>query len=72
MQAVVYMYLLTTTCLHNETAVITKMVVKSICLGVQFVIVWYKNKAPQSQKWSWHARFQVSVQINEILLYNKK
>ena len=42
------------------------------------VILQYKNKVPQLQKWAWHmhneivainAKFQVSVQI---LLYNEK
>ena len=39
----------------------------------------YKNKVPQLQKWAWHihneiinAKFQVSVQINDVLLVNKK
>ena len=31
----VYMCLLTITCLHNKAAVVTKMLVKSICLGIQ-------------------------------------
>ena len=34
-QAVLYMRLLTITCLHNKAAVVTKTLVKSICLGVQ-------------------------------------
>ena len=45
------------------------------------VILQYKNEVPQLQKWAWHmhneivylnAKFQASVQINEVLLYNKK
>ena len=33
---VLYMHLLIITCLHNKAAVIIKMLVKSICLGVHF------------------------------------
>ena len=29
------MHLLTITCLHNKAAIVTKMLIKSICLGVQ-------------------------------------
>ena len=35
-QVLIYMHLLTITCLHNKAAVVTKIFVKSICLGVQF------------------------------------
>ena len=35
-QAPIYMSLLTITCLHNKAAVVTKTLVKSICLGAQF------------------------------------
>ena len=31
-QAMIYMHLLTVTSLHNKAAVVTKMLVKSICL----------------------------------------
>ena len=36
MQALIYMCLLTITYLHNNAAVLTKALVKSTCLGVQF------------------------------------
>ena len=45
------------------------------------VLLDYKNEAPLLQKWAWHMHsktvhcqmlFRVSVQINEVLLYNKK
>ena len=34
-QVLIYMYLLTITYLHNKAAVVTKTLVKYICLGVQ-------------------------------------
>ena len=44
-------------------------------------LYWDKNEVPQLQKWAWHmhnkivainVKFQASVQINKVLLYNKK
>ena len=36
MQPLIYKRLLTITCLHNKAAVVIEMLVKSICLGVQY------------------------------------
>ena len=37
-QAPIYMHLLTITCLHSKATVVTKMLVKFICLHVQLII----------------------------------
>ena len=61
--------------MHSKPLFIVHVRVK----GLLKVILEYKNEAPQWQKWAWHmhnkieinAKFQVLVQINEVLLYNK-
>ena len=45
--------LLAITCLHNKAAVVTKMLVKSICLGVQFLQLIIAGDT-LSLQFSWH------------------
>ena len=43
--------------------------------GLLKVILQYKNKAPQLQKWAWHMHNKIvaiNASFSDILLYNKK
>ena len=50
------MCLLTITCLHNKTAVVTKRLVKSVCLGVQLYTYIEVNNLTTTV---WHQIFVV-------------
>ena len=66
MQVMIYIHLLTITCLHTKAMVVMKTLVKSICLGVQLGQRNY-NKASsiimlitQAADFTWHNKLWVT------------